>query len=213
MVWAGAELASPRMIASPRESAFAFRWPSGSACSFAADSSIEFGRIWGTTYLGMLSGTPSSVALPARHFESEGIKSRNPAVLTNGQLFDLFSANAVTEARCLWHAYRSRRADLNFRLDDIFVPIPLARRDISRQYEPRKCRHGNIVGAPDTRFQHSPAPHRNRMLHTQVMYLLGPSMSPHSSQLNINDPAGAQLDRRFCMGGIVNALIQANGRS
>ena len=49
------------------------------------------------------------------------------------------------------------------------------------------------------------------MLHAEVMELLGPRMSSHSSQLDIDYPASFKLDRGLGMGGIVNAFVQADG--
>src|SRR5712692_8126378 len=79
----------------------------------------------------------------------------------NREFFDRVQSRLKSDPRPRRHANRPLRRDRHFRLDDVLCPIPPARADIARQREIRQRRHGDVVRAPNPRFQHPAAPHRH----------------------------------------------------
>src|ERR1700738_94619 len=78
----------------------------------------------------------------------------------NRQFLDCVQPWLISDARTHGHAHGSLRRDRHFRVDNIFMPVPLARGHVARQSEVWQRRYSNIVRAPNPRLQHAPAPHR-----------------------------------------------------
>jgi hypothetical protein len=133
-----------------------------------------------------------------------------PITCANGQLVDSIAPNGVAEAGSLRHVNRALRRDLNFGLDDIFVPISLARGNISRKRETRERGHRDVVRPPNTSLQHSATPDRNGVLAADLLDPPRFAVAADPPELNINDPAGFQFDGRESVPRIINAFIQTD---
>src|SRR3989449_8013636 len=79
----------------------------------------------------------------------------------DGAALDQIEARREADAGPVGNAYGALRRDADFRLDDVFAPITAARGDIARERKIRQRGEGNVVGAPDARFEHPAAPHRS----------------------------------------------------
>ena len=65
--------------------------------------------------------------------------------------------------------------------------------DVSGQREAGERGEGDIVGAPDARFQHSAAPHRHAVRLRERLDLIRLTVSADATELDIDDSARAQL--------------------
>ena len=66
------------------------------------------------------------------------------------------------------------------------------------------------MGAADARFQHAAAPDRNGSAMGHVVYRDGLTESSHPPHFDVNDFAGAQLQRGLRVTPAVNGFIQTN---
>ena|SRR5580692_820285 len=133
-----------------------------------------------------------------------------PITCSNGQLVDSIAPDGVAEAGSLRHMNRALRRDLNFGLDDIFIPVSLACGNISWKRETHERRHRDVVRPPNTGLQHSAAPDRNGVRAADLLNTPRFAVPPDAPELNINDPAGFQFDGGESVPRIINAFIQAN---
>ena len=65
------------------------------------------------------------------------------------------------------------------------------------------------MGAPDARLQHAAAPDGDSRRLRHVMHAFGFAKPAYATQFNVDDAAGAQLDRLLGMVRGDDALIQA----
>src|ERR1700732_1938538 len=82
---------------------------------------------------------------------------------TAGKRLDAVNARCVADTRGRRDANRALTRHLNFRLNNIFVPISSTSRHITRKFKIFEGGHSNIVRAADAGFQHAAAPDRNRV--------------------------------------------------
>ena len=75
--------------------------------------------------------------------------------MAHRKLMDSPFADFIPEAGGLGHSNRALGCDLYFRLDNVFFPITLAGRNVAGPNETRMRRHGDVVGSPDSGFDHS----------------------------------------------------------
>src|SRR5215471_3276324 len=116
--------------------------------------------------------------------------------------------DSVSEAYGLGRRNRSFRRNLDLGLDNVFMPVAVAGRNVPGQLEIRQSRHGDIVSASDTGFQHPTAPDRNGMLQANIVYHAGPIVSAHTPEFDVDNSAGREF---YCSGGvanIINAFVQ-----
>src|SRR5258705_4483935 len=110
--------------------------------------------------------------LGARPAEVSTYTESGQPLLAHGEFLDPVQPRHKADPRLARHANGSLRRNRHFRLDDIFVPIPPARRHVARQSKIRQARKPNVVRSADAGLQHSTAPYRNRVRLTQIMNLL-----------------------------------------
>src|ERR1700675_4915639 len=101
-------------------------------------------------------GNPETALAPRVPFLKAPVTA--PILCPHGKPFDSISPHGIADAGRFWHMNRAVRRDLDFRLDDIFIPIALARRNISRKRETRERRQRDVVRPSNTCLQHSSAP-------------------------------------------------------
>src|SRR5207253_10229969 len=99
--------------------------------------------------------------------------------------------------------------NLDRRLDDVARPVAPARRDIAREDEIGESGESDIVGAADTRFQHTAAPDRDTCRSGGIVHQASFAKSTHPAQLDINDAARTQPDRLLGVVRGADALVQA----
>ena len=102
-----------------------------------------------------------------------------------------------------------RARDLDFRLDDVFLPVALRRRNITGKLEIGQRRQCHIVGAADSRLQHPSAPNRNIEALGDVVHRNRFGESADPSHFDVDDAAGAQLQRGFGIAGAADGFVKA----
>src|SRR5690348_4575888 len=128
----------------------------------------------------------------------------------NGELLNPGVTDFIANAGGGWNVNRSARGDFDFGLDDIFVPVALARGDVARKSKARERGHRDIVRAANSGFEHAAAPHRDRVRAASVFDALRFAVSADPAKLDIDNAAGFQLYSGQSMPGIVDAFIEAN---
>src|SRR5690242_18417765 len=106
-----------------------------------------------------------------------------PRVAANRQLLDAIQPDRISDARPRRYVDRTLCRDLNFRLDDVFAPVALARGGVPRQREALECGHGDVVRAPDAGLEHSAAPHRDAVRPARLLDALRFRVSADAAQL------------------------------
>src|SRR5207244_4920903 len=71
---------------------------------------------------------------------------------TKRRTLDAFLSNRHAEARTVRNRNGAVRGDLDGRVDEIGIEVPLAARDVAGQREVRQCRQVNVGGAADPRL-------------------------------------------------------------
>ena len=110
------------------------------------------------------------------------------------------------------NADRPLRRNFDFRLDDVFGPVALAGGNIARKRKVWQRRHRDVVRAPDARFEHAAAPHRDRVRLAQIVHLPRGRVPAHAPELDVDDLAGAQFDRGARVLRVVDAFVEADRR-
>ena len=103
--------------------------------------------------------------------------------------FDSIHARRIPNSRLAQRSNRPVRRDSNLRLNNIFRPIAFTRRDVPRQYEVGQGRERNVLRPANSRFQHTPAPHRNSLLLAEVV-IGWYNWDPHHLVLVVRTDAG-----------------------
>jgi hypothetical protein len=80
-------------------------------------------------------------------------------------------------------------------LDEIGREISLARRDVTRQREARQGRQVQVVRATDARFRASPRATAEPACRRGGMDGERRRESPESARLDVDDPAGSEIER------------------
>src|SRR6267378_571674 len=93
-----------------------------------------------------------------------------PVVAAHGDFLDVIALYRIAQAWRVRHVDRAIRSNFHRGFDDVFVPVAVACRNITRQSETRKRGHRNVVGAADTGFQHASTPDRNPPLKTRRLH-------------------------------------------
>src|SRR5262245_14792930 len=122
---------------------------------------------------------------------------------SHGELLDQIEARSKPHSETIRNANGSLSGHGHFGLDDILGPIAPAGTDVSRKGEVRQRRKCNIMRAPDSGFQHAPAPDRDTAALAKVVDPARRPVATDPAELNIDDPAGAQLNGR---GGLFFAV-------
>src|SRR5579859_5592953 len=117
-----------------------------------------------------------------------------------------------TKSRRLRHTNSALRAHRDFRVDDVFAPIAAAGGNVSRQSESGERRHGNIVRAPDARFEHAAAPNRHSVGTANVMDGASSRVAAHPAQLDIDNLTGADFNGLARVVRAVDGFVKANRR-
>src|SRR5271169_671896 len=102
--------------------------------------------------------------LGARPLEDSTSTSSDQPFFPYGQFFNPLAPRLESDARPSWHSDGPLRRDRHFRLDNVLGPIALAGANVPRKRKVGQRRKGNVVRPPDSRLQHSTAPHRHSIL-------------------------------------------------
>src|SRR5579859_2630386 len=115
-------------------------------------------------------------------------------ILSNRELLNPVALHGIADAGRFGNVYGAPRCDFDLRLDDVFVPIALARGNVAGKCEPCERRHRDVVRSAYPCFQHSSAPYRDGMSLADLLDPARFAMPAHSSKFDIDDPAGVQLN-------------------
>src|SRR5690348_7612982 len=113
----------------------------------------------------------------------------NQPFFPHGEFFDPIAPRLVADARPAWHADRALPRDGHFRFDDVLVPVAAACGDIPWQREVGEGRERNVMRTADSGLQHSSAPHGNASSLAEIMDAARDRVSPHPSQLDVDNLA------------------------
>ena len=118
----------------------------------------------------------------------------------------------VAETRLVANRDSAPRRGLDGRLDDVALPVPLARRNVARQHEIRQRGQRHVVRSPHARLQHPAAPHRNPRGLSHIVHAFGLAEPRHAPQLDVDDAASAQPDGLLRVVSRADAFVQADVR-
>lgn len=96
--------------------------------------------------------------------------------------------------------------------DHVFGVVAGGGGDIAGQGEARKRCHRHIGGAPDARLQHAAHPDRHAASAAVIVNANRFGIAANAGGLDVDDTAGAKLQRPARMGGGSDAFVEANGR-
>src|ERR1035441_4242644 len=145
---------------------------------------------------GLLAGLPeSSFALPSP-----------PYLFPHPYTANEIEIDGVAEAGFVAQRDGAVRGGFDGGLDDVLFPVALAGGNVARQHEIRQAGQRDIVGAPDAGLQHAAAPDRDAGGLGDIMNPLGLAKSGHPAQLDVDYPAGVQLDGLFGVAHGADAL-------
>ena len=102
------------------------------------------------------------------------------------------------------------RRHSDFGIDDVFLPVALARGDIAGEREVRKRRQGDVLSAADAGFEHPSAPDGNFVAPAQVVDALGLKMAADASEFDVDDFARPERDGGFRVFVGVDAFVETN---
>src|SRR5215472_13206272 len=98
----------------------------------------------------------------------------------------------------------------DFRRDNVFRPVALARRHVARKREIWQSGESNIMRAPDAGLQHPAAPYRDAVLLADVVNAARHCESAHTAKLDVDDLARAQFRGRPRLLLRMHTFIQTN---
>src|SRR3989454_2070029 len=145
-------------------------------------------------------------------FSLEGRELRRERCAFQRGVLDPVFADRDAETGTGRHRDRPVRLDLDRRIDQIGIEVASARGDVARQREIRQRRQMQVRRAADARFEHAAVPHRNAMRRAQVVKPDRLGKPAHASRLDVDDAAGAGLDRRARDGHAFDRLVETNRR-
>src|SRR6266404_6999580 len=148
----------------------------------------------------------------ARPAEVSTYTESDQPLFAHGELLDAIQSRRKANPRARRHANRPLRRHCHFRLDDVLMPIAPAGGYVPGQNKVRQSGKRDVVCASDPGLQHPAAPHRNAVRLAKIMDLLRRRVPADASQLDVDDLAGTQRDRRPRVLQRVNAFVQANRR-
>ena len=132
-------------------------------------------------------------------------------ITAHGDLFDEIALYRVTKTGINGNADGALVGDFDGRLDDVFIPITVAGRNISRQGEARQRRHSNVMGPADSGFEHSATPHRDATLEAGGLHQFRFGMSADAAEFKVDNAARFQFDGGDSVSRVVDAFVQAYG--
>lgn len=95
---------------------------------------------------------------------------------------------------------------------DVAVIVAIRSGDVAGQDEARQRREREIRGAPDSRFEHPPAPHRDLLSEAVIVNRDGLTQPADAGGLDVDDLAGFHLQRVTRMARRDHAFIQTDRR-
>src|SRR5208337_3573356 len=119
---------------------------------------------------------------------------------------DLVLHRLDTRAGRIGHGNRTPNSQ-DRRSDDIVAIVPVRARDITGQREAWQAGDGYVRGTSDAKLVHPAAPDRDASCVTVVMNPLRLEQAAQPADLDVNDPAGAQVKRLAGVFGRVDALV------
>src|ERR1051326_6546247 len=112
----------------------------------------------------------------------------SPLLFADGESFDSFDVETEAQTRSGRREDGAVARHVDGWVNDVLFPVPRTRRDISRKRESRQRRHGDVVSASDTGFQHAAAPNRYAGGAADVVYLSRLAVASHPAELDVDDP-------------------------
>jgi hypothetical protein len=138
--------------------------------------------------------------------------SRSPLVLAYREFFNPITPDRVTNSRILGYANRTIRSQFDRGCDDVCIPVASACRNIARQSETGKGRHRDVMGAADTRFEHTAAPNGHAPIMARLLQFSSFAVTADLPHFDVNDAASLQFNGRLSMPGVVNTLVETDRR-
>src|SRR5258705_2091346 len=102
------------------------------------------------------------------------------------------------------------RSDSDFGFDDVFGPVALAGRNVSRQCVSGKRGDGDVVSPADAAFQHATAPGWDILAEAVGLNLASTGVSADTTQFDIDDAASFKLRRGLRVSQLMDGLVEAN---
>jgi len=90
---------------------------------------------------------------------------------------------------------RATRANHDRRVDDVFFPVTLARRNVTGQRESSERRHRDVVRAPDARLEHAAAPDGDLVIARDSLDALCLRMTANAPELHVDYSARFHRNR------------------
>src|SRR5580700_7512802 len=110
------------------------------------------------------------------------------------QLLDEIFFNAIAGSRLVADRNHSFRRYLNFRIDDVFLPVAFGGGDGSGQAEVLQRGKRDVVGAADAGFEHATAPDWDLLGVADVVDFHGFAETADPADFDVDDAACAGLD-------------------
>src|SRR5262249_28844139 len=101
---------------------------------------------------------------------------------------------------------------LNLRRDDVLRPVTFARRHITRKFEILQTGESDVVGTADAGFQHAAAPHGDTVIAADIVNGANFFVTADAAELDVDDPASADLDRLTGVLAGMNRFIKTDWR-
>src|ERR1700760_2791679 len=112
------------------------------------------------------------------------------------ELFDEVHLQVVADTRRCRNRDRAARRNFDFGLDDVFDPVALAGGDVAGKREVGQRRKRDVVRAADAGFEHAAAPDRDAAFLAEIVNAANHGVPANAAELDVDDFAGAERDRR-----------------
>ena len=98
------------------------------------------------------------------------------------------------------------------RLDDVLAIVLVRARDVAGEREAGQAGDGDVGGPADAELVHPAAPDGHAAAVAVVVHPPGLEQAAQAADLDVDDPAGPQVERLAGVVGRVNALVEADRR-
>src|SRR5690242_7806148 len=126
---------------------------------------------------------------------SHGDGGAGEFLLTDRELLDAAGADLVAEAGRLRNVDDAVGRYPDFGIDDVLIPIALAGADVARPDESSLSRHGDVMGASDSGFDHAAAPNGSAAGSAVRLNKAGFAVTADAAEFDVDDAAGAEVER------------------
>src|ERR1700730_2666384 len=126
------------------------------------------------------------------------------------EFFDAVEARGIANSWARRNANGALQGHFHLRLNHILGPVTAARGDVAGEREISERRQGDVMRAAYPGFEHPPAPDRNLLRLATIVNLARSSVPAHAAKLDVDNPTGAQFDRRAGMLIGMDAFIETD---